>query len=117
MEDIVQPRRHNYLVQGVTSLGEIIIGGIGDLGEMSSFIWTSLVLISRPPFRFKEILEQIEFVGNKSVFIICLSSLFTGMVFALQTYTAFHMVNSDTLIGPTVALALTRELGPVLTGI
>jgi len=117
MEEAVIEKKGNFITQSVSSLGELIIGGIGDLGEMSSFIWTSLAWITRPPFRFKEILEQIEFVGNKSVFIICLSSLFTGMVFALQTYSAFHMVNSDTLIGPTVALALTRELGPVLTGI
>lgn len=117
MEDATLEKKENFLTQGVGHLGGTVLGGIGDLGEMSYFIWTSLTWITRPPFRIKEILEQIEFVGNKSVFIICLSSLFTGMVFALQTFSAFHMVNSDTLIGPTVALALTRELGPVLTGI
>jgi len=117
MEEAIPRKKSNFLFQSISHLGELIIGGIGDLGEMSSFIWTSLGWLARPPSRVKEILDQIEFVGNKSVFIICLSSLFTGMVFALQTYSAFHMVNSDTLIGPTVALALTRELGPVLTGI
>jgi phospholipid/cholesterol/gamma-HCH transport system permease protein len=116
MEDIGVLRRRNIFSQVVSNLGEKILSGIRGLGELSSFVWTSLMWITRPPFRFKEILDQVEFVGNQSVFIIGLSSLFTGMVFALQTYSAFHMVNSDTLIGPTVALALTRELGPVLTG-
>jgi phospholipid/cholesterol/gamma-HCH transport system permease protein len=118
MENIIgQTRKQNVIVRLITYFGHTLLGGIQDLGEMTEFIWSSLYWLTRPPFRFKEILAQIEFVGNKSVFIICLSSLFTGMVFALQTYSGFHMVNADTLIGPTVALALTRELGPVLTGI
>jgi phospholipid/cholesterol/gamma-HCH transport system permease protein len=117
MEELLSDQKGNFLTTAIARFGRLVLGGITDLGETSAFIWTSLLWVTRPPFRFKEILEQIEFVGNKSVFIICLSSLFTGMVFALQTYSAFHMVNSDTLIGPTVALALTRELGPVLTGI
>jgi len=94
-----------------------MVGGILDLGEMSTFFTSSMGWLVRPPFRLYEIFEQIEFVGNKSVFIIMLSGLFTGMVFALQTYSAFHVVSSETLIGPTVALALTRELGPVMTGL
>ena len=118
MENTIgESRRQNIFVRSVTFFGQTVLGGVQDVGELAEFVRTSLFWLARPPFRFKEIVAQIEFVGNKSVFIIFLSSLFTGMVFALQTYAGFHMVNADTLIGPTVALALTRELGPVLTGI
>ncbi|MDZ4675882.1 MAG: ABC transporter permease [Oligoflexia bacterium] len=103
--------------QWIENMGDVVIGGVKELGRVSSFFISSLSWQFRPPFRYEEIFKQIEFVGNKSVFIICLCSLFTGMVFALQTYTAFHLVNADTMIGPTVALTLTRELGPVLTGL
>src|ERR1700727_634372 len=105
MENVVEgAKKQNVVVRMINQIGHTVLGGILDLGEMTDFVFSSLVWISRPPFRLKEIITQIEFVGNKSVFIIFLSSLFTGMVFALQTYSGFHMVNSDTLIGPTVAL-------------
>ena len=101
----------------VEKIGRNVNAGIQNLGELANFFWLSLQWLWRPPFRFHEIIKQIEFVGNKSIPIIFLSSLFTGMVFALQTYQAFHMISAETMIGPTVALALTRELAPVMTGL
>jgi phospholipid/cholesterol/gamma-HCH transport system permease protein len=106
-----------YVVKVVAKLGEFILENIIGLGIISKFFYSSIRWLPKRPFRLHEIIQQIEFVGNKSIFIIALSGLFTGMVFALQTYSGFHMLNVDTMIGPTVALALTRELGPVLTGL
>ncbi len=117
MEKTLDFKPQTLVPRTISKLGGVVIYGVKVLGDMSVFFWTSMVWITRPPSRFFEILKQVEFVGNKSVFIICLSGLFTGMVFALQTYSGFHMVNADTMIGPSVALALTRELGPVLTGL
>ena len=37
------------------------------------------------------------------------------MVLALQTYYAFRLFSAETLVGATVALSMTRELGPVIT--
>ncbi len=59
----------------------------------------------------------MEFVGNKSVIIIVLSGIFTGMALAYQIYLGFKIVNATALVGPTVALGITRELGPVMTGL
>ncbi|MBM4387566.1 MAG: ABC transporter permease, partial [Deltaproteobacteria bacterium] len=42
---------------------------------------------------------------------------FTGMVFAVQTVHSFRLFNAETLVGSTVALALFRELSPVLTSL
>jgi phospholipid/cholesterol/gamma-HCH transport system permease protein len=117
MENLFEGRKPNFIVTAVSNFGHTLIGGVADLGDMSKFVAATAGWLTKPPFRFHEIMAQVEFVGNKSVFIIFLSSLFTGMVFALQTFSAFHLVNADTMIGPTVALALTRELGPVLTGL
>jgi phospholipid/cholesterol/gamma-HCH transport system permease protein len=37
--------------------------------------------------------------------------VFTGMVLALQTYHAFRLFSAEGLVGATVALSMTRELG------
>ena len=62
-------------------------------------------------------MDQLYFIGNKSVFIIVLSGVFTGMVLAYQTYFGFKLINVDSLVGPVVALSMARELAPVLTGL
>jgi phospholipid/cholesterol/gamma-HCH transport system permease protein len=70
-----------------------------------------------PPYRPAVLLKQMEFIGAQSTFIISLTGLFTGMVFALQSSHAFKLFGAENLIGPSVALSLTRELGPVLTAL
>jgi phospholipid/cholesterol/gamma-HCH transport system permease protein len=59
----------------------------------------------------------MEFVGNQSVFIIVLTGCFTGLALSYQIYLGFKMVNATNLVGPIVGLGITRELGPVLTGL
>jgi phospholipid/cholesterol/gamma-HCH transport system permease protein len=59
----------------------------------------------------------MEFVGVKSINVVILTGLFTGAVFALQSYYGFAMFGAESLVGSTVALALTRELAPVLTSL
>jgi phospholipid/cholesterol/gamma-HCH transport system permease protein len=59
----------------------------------------------------------MEFIGFHSIFVVSLTGLFTGMVLALQTYYAFSMFSAETLVGATVALSMTRELGPVITAL
>ncbi len=59
----------------------------------------------------------MEFVGVKSIFVVVLTGTFTGMVLALQGYHGFRMFSAESLVGSTVALGMTRELGPVLTSL
>jgi phospholipid/cholesterol/gamma-HCH transport system permease protein len=49
--------------------------------------------------------------------VVLITAIFTGMVFALQTFTGFKRFGAEALVGTVVALSVTRELGPVLTGL
>lgn len=86
-------------------------------GSVAIFFYESCRLIFTPPYRFGEIIKHIEFIGNKSIMIIVLTGAFTGMALSYQIYLGFNLVNATNLVGPTVALGITRELGPVLTGL
>lgn len=88
-----------------------------DAGTGSIFFYDSAKLIFHRPFRYEEILRHMEFIGNKSVLIIMLTSVFTGMALAYQIFIGFKLVNATNIVGPTVGLGITRELGPVLTGL
>jgi len=63
------------------------------------------------------ILQQIYYIGARSVTIVMLVALFTGMVLGLQLYYALVKFGSKGVLGTTVALSLVRELGPVLAAI
>ncbi|GIL18435.1 MAG: ABC transporter permease [Oligoflexia bacterium] len=99
-----------FFVQEATSF-------VREVGSILLFAYDSIRLSFTPPYRYVEIIRHMEFIGNESVFIISLTGLFTGLALSFQIYLGFKMVNAVNLVGPTVALGISRELGPVLTGL
>ena len=63
------------------------------------------------------VIEQLHFIGNYSLVIVAVSGLFVGMVLGLQGYYTLIRYGSEQALGLLVALSLTRELGPVVTGL
>ncbi|MCO4792119.1 MAG: ABC transporter permease [Bacteriovoracaceae bacterium] len=98
-------------------LGAAIIESIDGLGSVSRFGSKFFYWFLKPPFRINILMQQLYFIGNKSLFIICLAGGFTGMVMAYQVYFGFKLISVDSLVGPVVSITLARELGPVLTGL
>lgn len=68
-------------------------------------------------FRFDLISTQIIFVGNKSLGLITLTSLFTGMVLCFQSYEGLKIVGGYFLVGPLVTLSLAKEIAPVFASL
>jgi len=87
------------------------------LGKFTLFVSDSLMWLTKKPYRFRLILDEMHFIGNESLFIVSLTALFTGAVFAYQSWLAFVMVGTESLVGVSVSLALVRELAPVMTGL
>lgn len=90
---------------------------LSEVGSIILFTTSTIRLLPAKPFRYLEIIRHMEFVGNKSLIIIALTALFTGLALSFQIYLGFKLVNAVNLVGPTVALGISRELGPVLTGL
>lgn len=107
----------NMLKKQIEELGATVIEAINGLGNMCMFAGRFFYWSVRPPFRWNLLFEQLFFIGNKSLAIIILSGMFTGMVMATQTYMGFKLINVDSLVGVIVALSMAKELAPVLTGL
>jgi phospholipid/cholesterol/gamma-HCH transport system permease protein len=69
----------------------------------------------RRPFRARVFLDAMDYVGVGSLLIVGLVGLFVGMVFSLQSVSAFRLFQAEGYVGSTVALAC--ELAPVFTSI
>jgi phospholipid/cholesterol/gamma-HCH transport system permease protein len=108
------------ILRPIEILGINIIAFITELGSISLFLYNSLRLMFRPPFEFKMIIAQMYEVGTRSFPVVFITAVFSGMVLALQTMTGFKFIaqmGAQSLVGTVVALSITRELAPVLTGL
>ncbi|MBL7195666.1 MAG: ABC transporter permease [Desulfobacterales bacterium] len=97
--------------------GRPFIIAVEESGRIILLLISAITWMLRPPFRFRVIFKQMEFVGVNSIFVVLITGTFTGMVFALQSYHGFKMFGGESLVGATVALGVTRELGPVFTAL
>jgi len=88
-----------------------------ETGRMMILFAQTLGWTFRPPLQGREILKQMEEVGVRSFPVVVITAAFTGMVLALQSFTGFKRFNAESMVGSVVALSVTRELGPVLTGL
>ncbi|MBX5482076.1 MAG: ABC transporter permease [Myxococcaceae bacterium] len=111
------PDEPNTFVEGVENVGRGVINSISSFGGMATLAWEILRWSVRPPYRLQNLFAQLDFVGVGSIFIVCLTGTFTGMVFAQQSSRAFELFGAESLVGPTVALTITRELAPVFTAL
>ena len=88
-----------------------------EMGRVLIFLGHTLHSTMSRPFYLKNVLKQMEQIGVNSVPVVLTTAISTGMVLALQSYTGFKRFGAESLIGAVVSLSMTRELGPVLTGL
>ena len=86
----------------------------GGVGLLTAQVLRSLAL---PPKYFRLVVHEIEVMGVRSLGVALTAAVFTGMVFALQSAVNMARFGAEVYVGPLVAMAILRELGPVLTAI
>src|ERR1700761_705846 len=94
---------------GARAIGMLKIGG------QIVFLFQDIVrCLFMYPIRFKLLARQIDFIGAKSVPVVIITGGFIGAVFAAQCEFQFRALGMSSAVGPVVAIAMCRELGPVL---
>lgn len=101
----------------VNAVGSVFLRICNRFGEYGQFVIKTFVVGFSQGVSVRRVFSQMERIGVDSLPICALIGIFSGAVMALQTYYAFTQFGSTNMIGPVVALSLTRELGPVLTGL
>ncbi len=101
----------------ITWLGHKVVRLLEETGKVSRLLVSTLRWTPRPPFRFANLVRQMEYIGVNSTPVVLITAFFTGATLALQSITGFRRFHAEELVGTVVALAMTRELGPVLTAV
>ena len=101
----------------VEKLGREFLYLLEGIGRAGMFFGTTIANILRPPYNPYPVIRQVYFIGARSLIVILVTGLFTGMVIGLQGYHNLKKFGSEELLGSAVALSLIQELGPVLTAL
>jgi len=99
------------------TVGHLAVDGVWKLGAATRFSWY-VISRSRESIRRPQLtLNEIYFSGTLSLIIIVVSGMFVGLVLGLQGYETLKRYGSSEALGTLVALALVRELGPVVSAL
>lgn len=114
---MMQPKIISGLMRTLRNLGSSFIDQIWRLGAGTRLFGLMLVSSGESFRRFRLVIREVYSTGVMSLVIISVSAFFVGMVLALQGYNTLQKYGSSEAIGVLVALALVRELGPVVTAL
>src|SRR5271163_1693690 len=101
----------------VPALGRYGIENLRQYGRAGILLFRSVAGYPNMRKGLPLVVQQIYAEGVLSLLIIVVSSLFIGMVLALQGFHTLSKFGAAQQLGPLVALSVTRELGPVVTAI
>lgn len=101
----------------LSSIGRSVLGLCAAIGRIVLFAASTLSHIVRPPFYFREFGQQLLHIGYFSLPVVGLTALFTGGALALQIYSGGARFSAEAVVPSVVAIAMVRELGPVLSGL
>ena len=97
--------------------GRLLLDFLQYLGQLAALIADLLYAIRTGILRLRLVAQQIVSIGYGSQTVVIVTGAFTGAVFTFQTYAKFKDFGVESSVGAIVAIALCRELGPVLTGL
>ena len=98
-------------------IGQTALSFVKEVGRFGGFCYRFFANGLTPPFYGRLILVQMMRIGYASLPVVALTSFFTGGVLVLQIYYGGDTINAEAIIATIVALGITRELAPVLSGL
>ena len=86
-------------------------------GETLILLGKTMLAMPHLWFKRQETLRQMYISGYKSLFVVSIVALFTGMIISLQTGLALKDFGQQDLIGQVIVVTLTREMSPFMTAL
>ena len=104
------------LINILETIGTFVIKRLSEFGTIVLLYVDTIKQLKHKP-RMNHIIAQMSHLGVDSLTIVSLTLLFTGVVFTLQTAHELIRFGAQSTVGGLIAIAIGRELGPVLVGV
>ena len=98
-------------------IGATVFGSLVALGQLGILLWHLMTVLGAIPRSLRLILRQMYIIGNGSIPLVLVTSLFTGAVATVQAHYQFQDYVPIRFLGTVVAKSVLIELGPVLTAL
>lgn len=100
-------------------LGRHVVAGFRSTGEAGLILFQAIgsLRFAWQPRARREIVTQMYVFGIRSLGVITIVAVFTGMILALQTGIELRRFNQEVNIGAAVMVSMLREMGPFMTGL
>ncbi len=104
-------------IEGIlAATGRVILGVLVDIGGVARLTALACRRLTERPFEFKLAVRELEVIGWQSTGVVGILGLFIGMVLVVNTGETMERFGLEDYVSDGVALAMVRELGPVLAG-
>ena len=101
----------------LAAIGRSTLVLVAAIGRVTLYGVDAVSHLLRPPFYFKEFVHALLHIGYFSLPVVGLTALFTGGALALQIFDGGARFSAGAVVPSVVAIAMVRELGPVLGGL
>ena len=101
----------------VQDAGGFLRGQIEGAGYTVNLLLRSLLACLSFPRRLRFIFDQMFVTGVRPLPVTLFVAIFAGMILSLQTGIELRSTGTHTMIGNIVALSMSREMGPFITGV
>ena len=77
------------------NIGRAVLGFLAAIGRLSMFTANAVRWTFLPPYYARQFFQQVVDIGYFSLPVVGLTTLFSGMVLALQSYTGFARFSAE----------------------
>src|ERR1043165_8828568 len=88
-----------------------------NIGEIMILFWQTLTSVPLAWRHRKKVFDQLFEIGNASLLMVCILSIFIGGVLALQTGPVLVQRGLSGVLGGMIGLSMCQELAPVMMAI
>jgi phospholipid/cholesterol/gamma-HCH transport system permease protein len=115
------PNTDYRIVEPLAGIGGIVERGLAYVGELAQLLGRALVQTISSPLKrslsFQRACHQAMLIGVGAIPVISFITFFIGVIMALQGAYELRRFGAIHLVADTVAISITRELGPLVTAI
>jgi phospholipid/cholesterol/gamma-HCH transport system permease protein len=101
----------------IASARNDVLGFLEQMGQISAMTVLTVRAGFKRPFEWREVIRQVESLGVASMGIVTVTSVFIGMVMAIQFAYGLSKFGGMEYTGRVIALSFARELAPTLTAV
>jgi phospholipid/cholesterol/gamma-HCH transport system permease protein len=101
----------------VHAINEWLKAAVLEMQEYAQLCWAVAKGLTTPPFYYRDLVQQFDYIGWGSLTVVVLTGFFTGAVLALQSGMTLDQFGARPFVGRLVSASMIKELGPVLTAL